>query len=179
MRRIILLYGVLAGGIIIAIIAAGIAFETGTAASSVWLGYLVMLAAFSLIFAGMKRYRDIELGGVIRFPTAAGVGVGIALVSCAIYVLGWETYLWISDYRFFPEYAKTVIEAKRAGGASAAEIATLTREMAEMGESYTRPLYRMAITSLEILPLGLLVSLISAALLRNTGFLPHRSKVTR
>lgn len=174
MNRIILVYGVLAGLICIFFIALDIVLQADSGGGSVWLGYLIMLAALSLVFAGVKRYRDIERGGVVRFWNAAGVGLGIALVSGIIYVMGWEAYLWATDYSFFPDYAKSVIDAKRASGASAAEIAQLTREMTEMGKNYARLPYRAIMTLVEILPVGVFMSLVSAALLRNTGFLPYR-----
>jgi hypothetical protein len=147
-------------------------------AGSMLTGYLIMLAAFSLIFIGIKRCRDTELGGVIRFWTALGVGLGIALVASAIYVAGWELYMYLTNYTFFDSYAKGVIAAKRASGASAAEIAKLTREMAAMGRQYAEPLYRMVMTLFEILPVGVVVALISAALLRNSRFLSMRGPRT-
>ena len=43
-----------------------------------------------------------------------------------------------------------------------------------MQASYRNPLFRMLVTLSEIFPVGLLVSLVSAALLRFPGFLPRR-----
>ena len=48
-------------------------------------------------------------------------------------------------------------------------------EMAQFGEMYANPLIRMPITFIEIFPVGLVISLIAAALLRNSRFLPARS----
>ena len=177
MNRFVLVYGILAGAISILLILTGFVFGADSGAGSVWLGYLIMLAASSLIFAGIKRYRDIELGGVIRFWKAAGMGLCIALVSGIVYAIGWEIYLWLTDYSFFPEYAKATIEAKRSAGASSAEIDKLTREMRELGEHYTQPLYRLVMTLAEILPVGVIVSFISAAFLRRHGFMPYRGRV--
>ena len=39
---------------------------------------------------------------------------------------------------------------------------------------YANPLYRLPITFVEIFPIGVLISLISAVLLRNSRFLPAR-----
>ena len=176
MSRFVLIYGMLAGAVSISLILFSFVLEGESGTGSVWLGYLIMLASLSLIFAGIKRYRDMELGGVIRFWVATGMGLGIAMVSSIIYAIGWEGYLWLTDYSFFPEYAKATIEAKRTAGASTAEIAKLTREMADLGEHYAQPLYRMTMTLLEILPVGVVVSFISAALLRNHRFLPYRGR---
>lgn len=170
MTRIIFVYGMLAGVVTISSMLLGMSMS----AHSVWAGYAIMLAALSLIFIGIKRYRDAELGGVIRFPTALGVGLGIALVASMFYVAGWELYMYLTNYTFFDSYAKSVIAAKRASGASAAEIAKLTSEMTAMGKHYAEPLYRMVMTLFEILPVGVVVALISAALLRMRNFLPTR-----
>ena len=63
MKPIIFLYGALAGTVIIstAILTIALAGETHLAGAQ-WLGYLVMIVALSLIFVGIKRYRDQELG---------------------------------------------------------------------------------------------------------------------
>ena len=65
--RYILVYGVLAGLVIILTMIAGITFGKDVFLSSAVFGYLTMLVALTLIFVGVKRYRDNELGGVVRF----------------------------------------------------------------------------------------------------------------
>lgn len=174
MTRIILIYGILAGTIAISLVTLGATLGSALGGGSIWFGYLIMFAALSLVFAGIKRYRDSELHGMIRFWAATGVGLGIALVSGVAYAAGWEAYLWLTNYSFFPQYAQAPIEAKRATGASSAEIAIFTRNMAAMGEQYAHPLYRMKMTLFEILPVGVIMAFISAALLRNGGLLSHR-----
>jgi hypothetical protein len=168
-----LVYGVIAGAI--AIGAMSIDMELGV--HSLLVGYLILLAALSLIFVGIKRYRDVALGGVIRFTTAVGLGLGIAAVASLVYVIGWEIYLWSTDYSFFGQYVGAEIEAKRAAGASAAELARIQSEMGAMVEQYnSQPLMRFMFTIIEIFPVGLVVTLVSAALLRNSRFLPARSE---
>ena len=177
MSRYVLVYGILTGLISISLILISFIVEDESGTGSVWLGYLIMLAASSLIFAGIKRYRDVERGGIVRFWAATGMGLCIAMVSGIVYAIGWEVYLWLTDYSFFPEYAKATIEAKRAAGASAAEIAEMTKEMADLGKNYAQPLYRMVMTLFEILPVGVIVSFVSAAFLRNHRFLPFRAPI--
>jgi hypothetical protein len=170
--RYVLIYGALAGAITIAVIAASFVFDGLNHLQSEWFGYLVMLVALSLIFVGVKRYRDVERGGVVGFGRALGVGLGIAAVAGAVYVAGWEVYLATTDGRFMETYAATALADLRAAGASAAEIDAAEREMAWAVEIYRQPLARMAITFLEIFPVGLLVALISAAVLRNPRMMP-------
>ena len=170
-----LIYGGISGAIVIAVLVASIALELPSHATSEWFGYLVMLVAMSLIFVGVKRYRDVECGGVIRFGRALGLGLGIAAVAGLVYVVGWEIYLATSDGDFIAEYSASVIEGLRASGASAAAIEAKTAEMRSMAELYANPLFRVGITFVEIFPVGLLVALVSAALLRDPKLLPARA----
>ena len=52
-----------------------------------------MLLAFTMVFVGIKHYRDKALGGVIRFLPALGVGLGISAVASLFWVVGWELTL--------------------------------------------------------------------------------------
>lgn len=173
MARIIWVYGLISGAIIIASIIIGFTFGTDSTSGEVF-GYLVMLVALSVIFVGIKRYRDRELGGVIRFRTALMMGVGIAGAASFAYVLGWEAYLAATDYRFIGEYTDGLIVAKKAAGASIAEMAKLQADIAWMKAIYAHPLKRMAMTMVEIAPVGLTVALISAGLLCFPCVLPAR-----
>ena len=168
--RYALVYGALSGAIAIAVIVA--AMSSGVAGHSLWFGYLVMLVALSMIFVGVKRYRDVECGGVIRFGRAFGLGLGIALVAGLIYVIGWELYTGLSGWDFMADYTESLITQMRAEGASPAAIQAKQAEMREMAEMYANPLFRMPMVFAEIFPVGLIVALVSAALLRNPRLLP-------
>ena len=137
-------------------------------------GYTIMLVALSTIFVAIKRYRDGELGGVIRFWPAFGLGLGISFVAGLIYVLAWEISCAIAHADFATAYANGIIAQQKAAGASAAQIAKTTAEMAQFKVQYADPLFRLPMTFLEIFPVGVLVSLVSAGLLRNSRFLPAR-----
>lgn len=173
MRRLILTYGVIAGTVELLLLALGMSITTHGAMGMV-IGYLSMLIALSLVFVGVKRFRDESQGGVIRFGKAMLVGLGIAGVACLFYVLGWEMYMWATNYSFMAEYSASLIAQKQAAGASAAELAKLKAEMAGFAEMYANPLYRMPMTLSEIAPVALTVPLLSAALLRNPRFMPAR-----
>ncbi len=178
MKRIILIFGI-AAGLLVAVpmcLLVGNA-EPGSAATSHFTGYLIMLLALSLIFFGVKRLRDRELGGVIRFVPALLAGLGISAVAGVIYVIGWEITLAVTDFAFIDSYSASAVESARAKGASAADIAAVTAQMDEFRRQYANPLFRLPVTFIEIFPVGLLISLISAALLRNSRFLPARQSV--
>ena len=143
-----------------------------SAAGSELFGYTLMLVAFALIFVATKRYRDRELGGVIRFGQALALGLGIAAIAGVAYVVVWELYLFTSDYAFINDYKAGVIAAERDAGASAAKLAEVEQQMDRMVANYGKPWFRIPITFSEIFPVGAIVSLISAALLRNPRLLP-------
>jgi hypothetical protein len=168
-----LTYGLISGLVIIAVIMAGLLLgPEGGVTHSYWFGYSVMLVALTFIFVGVKRYRDIECGGVIRFLPALGMGLAIAAVASLAYIVVWEIYLASTGYRFMDEYIASIARAREAAGASPAVIAAEMAEMESMREAYRNPLIRVGFTFLEIFPVGLLVALVSAALLRNPKLLP-------
>jgi hypothetical protein len=170
-----LIYGAIAGAIAVSIISATLALDlTGHDETAMLVSYLVMLIALSLIFVGVKRYRDLECGGVIRFGRAFLLGLGMAAVAGLIYAIGWEIFTAASGYDFMGEYSGSILERMRAEGASAAAIEAKAAEMREFAETYRNPLFRMPMVFVEIFPVGLLVALISAALLRNPRVLPAR-----
>jgi hypothetical protein len=171
-----LVYGGIAGAIVIAMIISTIALDLPSHATSEWVGYLVMLAALSLIFVGVRGYRDIECGGVIRFGRAFALGLSIAGVAGLVYVLGWEIYLAVTSWDFMRDYADSVTEGMRAKGAPAAAIDAKIAEMRDLAVKYRDPLFRIPLTFIEIFPVGLLVALVSAALLRNPKLLPARAR---
>lgn len=173
--RYAIIYGTLAGLVIIGVMLTGIvASDHDSVFASMWFGYSVMLVAMTFMFVGVKRFRDVEHGGVIRFWPAFRMGLGIAAVSAIAYILVWEIYLAATGYRFMDDYLAGIARDLQAQGRSAAEVA---REMAGyewMRTSYPNPLVRIPLTFLEIFPIGLLAALVSAGLLRNPKVLPAR-----
>jgi hypothetical protein len=120
--RYALVYGLMSGLVLGALFLAIILFAQGTMFASVWFGYLVMLIALVFVFVGVKRYRDIECGGVVRFLPALLLGLAIALVAALIYILTWEAYLAATHYsfidRYFPADGGPEVDAMRASSAS-------------------------------------------------------------
>jgi hypothetical protein len=170
MLRYSLVYGGIAGFITIVVMLGVMTASGGEGVGmSQWLGYLVMLLALSLIYFGTRRYRDIDQGGVISFKKALGLGVGIAIVASLIYVLVWEIYLAFTGSAFIETYTAAMIAEAENAGASAEELAAKRDEMAAMVEQYANPFIRLPITFSEIFPVGFLVALVSAGLLRTRG----------
>lgn len=171
--RYALVYGGLAGFIAAVTITLGIVLGPEHGVShSLWLGYLIMLVALALVFVGMKRYRDVEKGGVIGFLPAFGVGLGIAVVAGIVYVLVWETYSAATHYAFMDQYIASIRHAREAEGVSGPALAREMAELEAMRVQYANPLFRIPMVFLEIFPVGFIVALVSAALLRNARFMP-------
>jgi hypothetical protein len=138
-------------------------------------GYLTMIVALTAVFLGIKQYRDKYRGGVVRFLPAFGVGLAISAVACLFYVVGWEISMAFSEFDFTAFYSNHMIEAAKAKGASPEQLAKAMADAKDFVEMYRNPLYRMPITFIEMFPVGLLVSLISATILRNSRVLPARA----
>lgn len=177
MGRIITVYGLIAGVIVIVGWNIGMLIVPEGGTAGMVAGYLSMLVATSFVFVGVKQYRDNDLGGVIRFWPALWTGLGISAVAALAYVLSWEVYMWKTDYSFMSEYIAGYLKNLKASGASAAEIAKQTAEMRDFARQYENPLFRMLITLSEFAPIGLLVPLITAALLRKSSFMPAKAAI--
>ncbi len=169
MRNIVLRFGLASGFILVALalimtplcLRGTLDFD-----HSEILGYSSMVLSFLLVFFGIRSYRDTVAGGAIGFGKAFQVGILITLITCAMYVLAWE----IAYFNFFPNfldlYSAHVLARMRSTGASEAAIRETAAKMAELAKHYTNPLYNSAITFMEVFPVGLIMTLISAAILR-------------
>ena len=138
------------------------------------LGYASMLVALSFIFIAIKRQRDVAQGGVIRFLPAFGMGLAISIIAGVIYALAWEVTLAVTGLDFGASYTEASIAVAKEQGMSGAELEAYTAQMQGFADMYANPVFRIPMTFTEIFPVGVLVSLISALLLRNSRFLPAK-----
>lgn len=138
------------------------------------IGYALMLIAFTTVFLAVKRHRDVVHGGVIRFWPAFGLGLAISAVASIVYVGAWELTLAVTGMDFAGDYAAGLVAEKRASGAAGAELAAFEAQMEQFRRDYANPLMRLPMTFSEMFPVGVLASLITAALLRDVRFLPAR-----
>ena len=168
MKKNILVYGLIAGLIVSALMAINLSMcvKSGNFDSSIVVGYASMIIAFSLIFVGIKNYRDKYNGGVISFGRAFKVGLFITLIASTIYVIVWL----VEEHFFFPDfmdkYTAHAITKLQVSGISAAELASETRKLEQGKEMYKNPGWKIIFTYLEILPVGLVVTLISSLILK-------------
>lgn len=138
------------------------------------IGYATMLIALSAVFVGIKRHRDIDRGGVIGFWRALGVGLGISFIASIFYMVTWEIVQGMMDSDFATAYSQAYLASEKAAGASAEALAKMAADMETFKVMYQDPMFRLPMTFIEIFPIGVLVSLVSAGLLRNPRVLPAR-----
>jgi hypothetical protein len=166
MRKIVLTYGLIAGGILAAtfLIALGfhdaIGFERGLV-----VGYTSMVLAFLLIFFGVRSYRDNVAGGRVGFGRALAVGVLIGVVASCCYVLTWEVLYFGMKSDYIEKYQAHMIEKAQKAGESPEAIAAKQAEMANFAQMYRNPLINSAMTFMEPMPVALVMALISAGVL--------------
>ena len=176
MLRIILTYGLISGVVVIALMIASMKVLGDHGNSAMLVGYLIMLVGLSSILVAVKQYRDQTLGGVIRFWPAFGLGLAITVLATVAYVAVWETYVTVTHYSFMDDYIAQQLAAKQAAGVTGAAYAKAVAEMDSMRAMYANPVMRALMTAAEVFPVGFLVALVSAALVRNPRFLPARSR---
>jgi hypothetical protein len=166
MRKIFLTYGLIAGLIVtlLIVITWSIVPPEGDFAMSYVVGYASMIIALTMIYFAIRTYRDNELGGIITWKRGFLVGVYVSIIASVLYVIGWKIFSSIAMPDFWDRYAKHSLDALAKRGASAAEIASQAKEL----EYYKHmpPLMEWAMTFMEIFPVGLLISAISALILR-------------
>jgi hypothetical protein len=170
MKRTVLIYGLIAGAVVSAFMATTMLISAKdeavhTGISSMVVGYLGMLISFSLIFVAIKSYRDKQANGVISFGKAFSIGLLISLIASTLYVVTWA----IVYKNFLPDYmdkycAAIIKEAKES--LSGAALQAKIDEMNKAKEMYATPLGFTLFTYAEILPVGILVSLIAALVLK-------------
>ncbi|WP_330444074.1 DUF4199 domain-containing protein [Flavobacterium sp. C4GT6] len=166
MTKTILTYGLIGG--VISTIGYIITILTGheNMTNAMIIGFASMFIAFSLIFVAIKSYRDKQAGGVISFGNAFKMSVLMSLITSSIYVIVWL----IALYNFFPDFAQQygdkIVEQMREAGKTAEQINAQIAENAILVENYKNPIMVILYTYMEILPIGLLFSLLAAAILK-------------
>jgi hypothetical protein len=168
MLKIVLIFGLIAGAVMSAMFLITIPFHDQIGFDNGMLvGYTSMVAAFLMVYFGVRRYRDQVSGGTITFSRALGVGLAITVVASLFYVLMWQIVYFNFMPDYLDKYGAYTLEKERAAGATEAQLEATRQQMSEFKEMYdSNPLINAAITILEPLPVGVLISLISAGILR-------------
>ncbi len=175
MTKHILTFGTI-GGIIVLIMMYGSQslcvgedgqFDYGLAET---LGYISIIVSLSMIFFGIKSYRDNHLSGLISFKDSFKIGILITLVASAFYVLGWMIYYSTSDNasQFLEQYMDYTISHMESEGSPQADIDEFKKKSIEQAKMYENPLVRAGSTLMEIFPVGLIITLVSSLILKKS-----------
>ena len=164
MKKTVWTFGLIAGAILSAMMLLTLPFADQINHSLV-IGYTTMVVAFLLVFFGIRSYRDNVGGGTIGFGRAMAVGTLIVLVAAVCYVGTWELIYFKLAPDFVDKLQAYYIDQARASGASAAEVQRRIAEVQRNLALYQNPLFNIAITFLEPLPVGLVMTLVSAGIL--------------
>ncbi len=168
MKKIILRYGSFGGGIVAAVLVISTAYctQTGQYEGNMLIGYAAMLLAFSLIFVALKQVRDTQYGGIISFGKAFKAALLVTLVTATIYVAAWLVCYYFFMPDFMDKYTAYMLSKAKTDGLSRAELSRQTAQMQAYSAMYKNPLFVILLTYAEILPVGILVSLIAALLIK-------------
>jgi hypothetical protein len=171
MKKTILLHGLIAGIIVSILMLFTVNYISHCEGSidygtSMLIGYASMLISFSLVFVGIRNYRNKYNGGIISFGKAFKIGIMMVLIASTMYVVAWliAYFFFIPD--FMEKFSAYELDKLKASGASQIEIDSQTKEMANFAKMYKNPLFNALMTYVEILPVGLIVTLISSVILK-------------
>jgi len=175
MKKNVLVFGSISGLIIAATggISGALCYNNPNFQGNMWVGYGSMLLAFSLIFVAIKNYRDKYNEGVISFGKAFMIGLYIVLITSTVYVIVWliELYNFYPD--FMTKYVAHVLREAKAHGATDAELKQQEASMAGYVNMYKNPFGVIVLTYMEILPVGLVIALIAALILKRKNANPQ------
>jgi hypothetical protein len=167
MKKTILTFGLISGALSSLMMVATvpfmdkIGFDKGE-----YFGYTAIVLSFLLVFFGIRSYRDNVGNGQITFTKGFAVGISITLISCIFYVVTWEVLYFNFLHDFMDKYGAYMVEKLKASGASPAAVQAQLQQLKKYKELYENPLFNAAITFIEPFPIGLVITLISAAVLR-------------
>jgi len=171
MRKIIVTFGLISGAIsslmMIAIVAFGdrIGFDRGAV-----IGYTSIVLSFLMVFFGIRTYRENIGNGQITFSKAFAVGLSITLISCIFYVVTWEVIYYNFLPGFWDAYGAHLVQKLTASGASPAAVQAKLQQVRKYKELYKNPFFNAVLTFIDPFPIGLVITLISALVLRRK---PH------
>lgn len=181
MKKNIIVYGLISGIVVSCLMLFSVNYISHCEGSidydtSMLIGYAAMLLAFSLVFVGIRNYRDKFNGGVISFGKAFKIGMMIVLIASTIYVIAWliDYFFFIPD--FMEKFSAHELDKMKAEGATQAAIDEKAEEMASFAKMYKNPFFNALMTYVEILPVGLVVTLISSFILKRTTAKDHTEK---
>ena len=167
MKKSVWKYGLLSGLVLAVLMGVTVPLEHHIKASyGMVVGYTIMVLSFLIVFTGVKHYRDTECGGSITFGRAFAAGALMMLIACVCYVAMWEALSATVEKNFAHDYAASMVKRAQASGLEGDALQAKIAEAHKFEAMYSNPLYRMSMTLLEPLPVGLVMALVTAGILR-------------
>ena len=166
MKKVVLTFGVISGIVSSVLMLTvmhfvdRIGFDRGPI-----VGYTAMVVSFLLVFFVIRAYRE-NNGGRISFGRAFSVGILITMISCCFYVVTWELIYFVITPDFGQKMADYMVRQVQSSSESPQAIAQKIQELKHFNELYQNLFFNLAVTFIEPLPIGLIITLISAAILR-------------
>ena len=136
------------------------------------IGYATFILALSTVFFGVRAYRDKQRNGFISFKDAFLNGMIIVLIASVIYVVGWMFYYPNFMPDFVDQYRAQQIALVQDSGLPAEETSQKIAEINQQMDTYSHPLVMAGFTFLEIFPVGLIIALITAFILKRKTAAP-------
>ena len=165
MKKIILTFGLISGALISLMMGLTVPFQDKLGHGYL-IGYTTIVLSMLLSYFGIRSYRDNVGNGQITFGKAFAVGISITVISCLCYVVTWEIIYFNFMPDFMDKYGTQVLQKMQSSGATAAAIQQKSEEINKLKIMYKNPLFNAAMTFIEPFPVGLVITLISAAVLR-------------
>ena len=167
MKKIVLVYGFLSGAVAAALMLTTMPFMDQLEGSTGYVvGYTGIILSGLLIFFGIRSYRENAGNGKITFGRGFKVGILIALISSSCYVATWQLICFKLSPGIVDRLFTGHIEQLKASGASPEAVEAETRKLDAAKKIYANPLTNAAVTFIEPFPVGLLITLVSAGVLR-------------
>src|SRR5437588_4038205 len=163
MKKTILTFGLISGAIMAVMMFATLPFTNSAwlQSHSMFIGYTTMVLSFMLVFFGIRSYRENIGCGTITFGRAFAVGILITLISSVLYVLTWEI-MYFGVPSFGEKFMTMCVAHIKNSGASPEAIQTELNQLKYLDN----PFINAALTFTEPFPVGLIITLISALILR-------------
>jgi len=167
MKKTVLTFGLISGVVSSLMMVATVPFQHKIGYDKGFIvGYTAIVLSFLMVYFGVRSYRDNVGNGQITFGKAFAVGICITLISCVFYVATWEVLYYNFLPGFWDSYGAAVVQKAQATGASSAKIQEQLEQVKKYKEMYANPFLNAAMTFIEPFPVGLLITLISSAILR-------------
>ncbi len=171
MAKRTLVSGLIAGGILVLLFLLSHFLINNGMDAKMWeigeiIGYSSMVIALSLVFFGIRAYRDKTLGGKITFTKALLLGVSISSVASIIFGI----YVYLLFTVISPGLSGKMIEVYREKIRKSGETQQVIQQQLAQFEvesiMWNNPLFQALFMVVTVMLIGILISIISAAILK-------------